>query len=393
MASHGSPPEEWGFRTRAIHAGQPPDPSTGAVIVPIYATSTFAQEAPGRHKGFDYSRTGNPTRQALEEALAAVEGGRYGIAYASGMAAIASVVHLLGAGDEVVAGEDLYGGTYRLFERVYRRFGITVRYVDARDPERLRAAMGPRTRLVWVETPSNPLLGIVDLRAAAQIAHGAGALLAVDSTFASPYLQHPLELGADLVVHSTTKYIGGHSDVVGGAVVVNDPDLAERLHFDQNASGAVPGPFDAWLTLRGLKTLAVRMEAHEQSAREVARFLAGHPEVERVAYPGLPDHPQHELAGRQMRGYGAMLSFAVRPRPGETPRQAAERVLGKVRLFCLADSLGGVESLIGHPASMTHASLPEAERQRRGITDHLIRVSVGLEDVADLLADLRQALA
>lgn len=384
--------EQWGFRTRAIHAGQEPDSATGAVTVPIYQTSTYAQEGLGRHHGFEYSRTNNPTRQALEEALAAVERGRYGIAYGSGMAATASVIHLLSAGDHVVAGQDLYGGVYRIFERVYRRFGVDVTYVDAVDPNAIAAACNPRTKLVWVETPTNPLLTLVDLEATAGVAHEHGALLAVDNTFASPYLQNPLSLGADVVVHSTTKYIGGHSDVVGGVVVVNDSSLAEQLHFDQNASGGIPGPFDAWLTLRGLKTLAVRMEQHAENAGRLARFLQHHEGVEHVIYPGLSDHPQHALAERQMRNAGGMVSFRVRPRAGESARQSAERVLEKVRLFALAESLGGVESLIGHPASMTHAAIPVEDREARGITDNLIRLSIGIEDGEDLEEDLAHAL-
>lgn len=384
--------EQWGFRTRAIHAGQEPDSATGAVTVPIYQTSTYAQEGLGRHHGFEYSRTNNPTRHALEEALAAVERGRYGIAYGSGMAATASVIHLLSAGDHVVAGQDLYGGVYRIFERVYRRFGVDVTYVDAVDPNAIAAACNPRTKLVWVETPTNPLLTLVDLEATAGVAHEHGALLAVDNTFASPYLQNPLSLGADVVVHSTTKYIGGHSDVVGGAVVVNDSSLAEQLHFDQNASGGIPGPFDAWLTLRGLKTLAVRMEQHAENAGRLARFLQHHEGVEHVIYPGLSDHPQHALAERQMRNAGGMVSFRVRPRAGESARQSAERVLEKVRLFALAESLGGVESLIGHPASMTHAAIPVEDREARGITDNLIRLSIGIEDGEDLEEDLAHAL-
>ena len=383
----------WGFATRSIHAAQEPDPSTGAVTVPIFATSTFNnKEGLGRRGPYEYSRTNNPTRAALEGALAAVEGGGYGIAYASGMAAAASVLHLLNAGDHVLAGADLYGGVYRLLEKVYKRFGVEVSYVDASSPDAVEAAVRPNTRLVWVETPTNPLLTIVDIPLLAGVAHRHHALLAVDNTFATPYLQNPLQLGADIVAHSTTKYIGGHSDVVGGAVVVRDADLAERLHFDQNASGGIPGPFDAWLTLRGLKTLSVRMDRHLRNADRLARFLADHPDVERVHYPGLETHPQHALASAQMRGYGGMVTFAVRPKPGESPRDAAQRVVGRVSLFLLAESLGGVESLVCHPATMTHAAIPEAEREARGISQNLIRLSVGIENVEDLLQDLEQAL-
>lgn len=386
------PSDGWGFSTRAIHAGQDPDPATGSVTVPIYQTSTYAQDGLGRPRGYEYSRTNNPTRHALEEALAAAERGQFGIAYASGMAATASVLHLIQSGDHVVAGADLYGGVYRIFERVYRRFGVDVTYCDAADATQVAGALRPNTRLVWMETPTNPLLSLVDIAAVAALSRQHGAWLAVDNTFASPYLQNPLELGADIVVHSTTKYIGGHSDVVGGAVIVNDADLAERLHFDQNASGGIPGPFDAWLTLRGLKTLAVRMDRHVQNAMRIARMLESHAGVERTLYPGLPSHPQHTLAGQQMRGPGGMVSFAVRPKSGESRIEAARRVLDRVAVFCLAESLGGVESLIGHPSTMTHAAIPEAERERRGITQNLIRLSVGIEDVDDLMDDLSRAL-
>lgn len=392
MSKDDEDAEHWGFGTRAIHAGQAPDPSTGAVNVPIYQTSTFAQDGLGRDRGFQYARTDNPTRRALEQAAASLEGGRFGVAYASGMAAATSILHLLSAGDHVVAGSDLYGGVYRLLEQVFKRYGVTVTYVDATRPEAVRAAMGPATRMVWVETPTNPLLTVVDLAAMADLAHAGGARLVVDNTFASPYLQNPLDHGADIVMHSSTKYLAGHSDLVGGVAVVRDPDLAAQLHRDQNTVGGVPGPMDAWLTLRGLKTLAVRMERHVANATRVADFLARHPEVEQVRYPGRADHPQHELAARQMRGPGGMVSFWVRPRPGETPRDAAARVLGATRLFLLAESLGGVESLIGHPASMTHAAIPEPERVRRGITDNLIRLSVGIEEADDLVRDLDRAL-
>jgi cystathionine beta-lyase/cystathionine gamma-synthase len=375
------------FETRAIHVGQAPDPATGATIPPIYQTSTYTQEGLGQHKGYEYSRTGNPTRTALEQCLASLENAAHGLAFASGLAATSAVLNLLSAGDHVVAAEDLYGGTYRLFERVYRRYGLDFTYVDAREPENLRAALRPETRLLWIETPTNPLLHLVDIAAAAEIARGAGVPLAVDNTFASPYFQRPLDLGAAIVVHSTTKYIGGHSDVIGGAVLTSDNALYETVKFHQNALGGVPGPMDCWLALRGVKTLALRMREHERNAMAVAEFLAAHPAVEKVYYPGLADHPQHELARRQMSGFGGIVSFVVR---GDQSR--VEAVLRGTRLFSLAESLGGVESLISHPATMTHAAIPAAERARRGISDSLIRLSVGIEAAEDLVADLAGAL-
>jgi cystathionine beta-lyase/cystathionine gamma-synthase len=375
------------FQTRAIHVGQEADPTTGATIVPIYQTSTYTQEGLGKHKGYEYSRTGNPTRTALEKCMASLEGGTHGLAFASGLAATSAVLNLLSSGDHVVAAEDLYGGTYRLFERVYRRYGLSFTYVDARDAGNLREALRPETRLIWIETPTNPLLHLVDIAAAATIAREASVPLVVDNTFASPYFQQPLALGATVVVHSTTKYIGGHSDLIGGAVVTSDDAIYETVKFHQNAVGGVPGPMDCWLALRGVKTLALRMREHEANALAVARFLAGHPSVERVYYPGLPEHPQHDLARRQMIGFGGMVSFVVR---GDRAR--AEAVLRGTRLFSLAESLGGVESLISHPATMTHASIPAAERARRGILDTLIRLSVGIEDADDLIADLAAAL-
>jgi cystathionine gamma-lyase len=384
---------EDGFSTRAIHVGQEPDPRTGAVTVPIYQTSTFAQDGLGHDRGYEYARTNNPTREALETAIASLEGGRRGIAYGSGMAAATSILHLLSAGDEVVAGADLYGGVYRLLETVFARFGVTTTYVDAGDLEAVERAFTPRTRMLWVETPTNPLLSVVDLRRLAELAHSCGVGLTVDNTFASPFLQNPLAFGADIVMHSSTKYIGGHSDLVGGLVVVNDDDLARRLHTDQNSVGGIPGPFDAWLQLRGMKTLAVRMERHVQNAERVSAFLAEHRGVDRVLYPGRPDHPQHELAARQMRGGGGMVSFWARPEGAEAALDAARRILAAVRLFTLAESLGGVESLIGHPATMTHAAVPKADREARGITDNLIRISVGIEDAADLIRDLDRALS
>ena len=378
----------WGFATRAIHVGQEPDPTSGAVTVPIYQTSTFAQEAVGQHKGYEYARTGNPTRTALEQCLASLESGAYGLAFSSGMGAESAIAYLLKSGDHVVAHDDLYGGTSRLFNRLLANFGVEVDYVDATDPANVARALRPTTRLVWLETPTNPLLRIVDIAAVSAQAHRAGALVVVDNTFASPFLQRPLELGADLVLHSATKYLGGHSDVVLGAVVLRDAALYERLRFIQNAAGAVPGPFDCWLVLRGVKTLAVRMRQHEANAAAVVRFLQEHPRITHVYYPGLESHAGHALAARQMSGFGAMLSAEV-----EGGQEAAFRVLSRTRLFTLAESLGGVESLIEHPASMTHASIPAERRAAIGIGDGLIRLSVGIEDADDLLADLTQALS
>jgi cystathionine beta-lyase/cystathionine gamma-synthase len=374
------------FATLAIHAGQEADPATGATVVPIYATSTYTQEAPGRHKGYEYSRSGNPTRTALETCLAALEGGERGLAFASGLAATTAVLSTLKPGDEVAAAADLYGGTYRLLERVFRPWGLVARYAEDPSSAGFARVIKPATKLVWIETPTNPLLQILDITAIAELAHRAGALLAVDNTFASPYLQQPLRLGADLVVHSTTKYLGGHSDVVGGAVI-GRAELLQPIAFYQNAAGGVPGPFDAWLTLRGLKTLAVRMERHCANARRLAAWLAGQAAVQRVYYPGLSDHPGHVLAKRQMRDFGGMIS--VNLKGGKKP---ALRLLTRTRLFSLAESLGGVESLISHPATMTHASIPADVRQARGIDDGLVRLSVGIEDVDDLQADLQNAL-
>ena len=377
----------YGFSTLAIHAGQEADPACGATVVPIYATSTFTQEAPGVHKGYEYSRSGNPTRTALETCLAALEGGERALAFASGLAATTAVLATLRPGDEVAAAADLYGGTFRLLERVFRPWGLVPRYTEDASPDGFAAILTPATRLVWIETPTNPLLQVLDIAAIAERAHGAGALLAVDNTFASPYLQQPLRLGADLVVHSTTKYLGGHSDVVGGAVVGGRAPL-EPVAFHQNAAGGVPGPFDAYLTLRGIKTLAVRMERHCANARTLAQWLAEQPQVEQVLYPGLASHPGHELARRQMRDFGGMIS--VRLRGGA---EAARRLLTRTRLFSLAESLGGVESLISLPALMTHASIPAEIRRARGVDDALVRLSVGIEEVEDLREDLRRALA
>ncbi|MBU1695184.1 MAG: cystathionine gamma-synthase [Verrucomicrobia bacterium] len=375
------------FETRAIHDGQPSDPVTGAVMTPVYQTSTFQQDGIGKPRAYEYSRSGNPTRAALEAALASLESGKYGLAFASGVAATTAVFNLLGPGDHVVAGEDLYGGTYRLLEKVFRRWGMETTYVNAAHPDQVAAAFTDRTRLLWVETPTNPLLKLADLRALADVARTRKAWLAVDNTFASPYFQRPLELGAHIVVHSTTKYLGGHSDVIGGAVVVSDDELYRPLNTYQNTAGAVPGLWDCWLVLRGLKTLAVRMQAHEQNALRLARFLEKHPAIERVYYPGLPAHPQHELAKRQMSGFGGMISFDLK---GGFP--AVERFVGGLKLFLLAESLGGVESLACYPPKMTHSSIPPSERRRRGIGAGLVRLSVGIEHVDDLEQDLRQAL-
>ncbi len=374
------------FATRAIHAGQDADPTTGATIVPIYATSTYTQTAVGEHKGFDYSRTANPTRSALETQLAALEDARYASAFGSGMAATAAVMNLLSAGDHVVVTEDLYGGTYRLFSRVLTRYGLAFSYVDMTNPDNVRAAMTPATKLIWIETPTNPLLRLVDIAAVVALRRP-GQVVAVDNTFATPYFQSPLALGADVVVHSTTKYIGGHSDVVGGVAITNDAAIADTIKFHQNAVGGVPGPFDAFLTSRGAKTLAVRMREHERNAHAVATFLEGRDDVASVAYPGLASHPQHDLARRQMRGFGGMVSFTLRG-----PESRALEFATRTRLFSLAESLGGVESLITHPARMTHGSIPKEDRERRGVTDGLLRLSVGLESAVDLIADLRQAL-
>ncbi len=376
------------FATRAIHVGQEPDPSTGATIVPIYQTSTYTQEAPGRHKGYEYSRTGNPTRTALEECVASLESGEYGLAFASGLAATVATMSLLSSGDHVVAGDDLYGGTYRLFDKVLPRTGgLEFTYADTTDPGAVERALRPETKLLWIETPTNPMLTLSDIAQLSGMAHERGAVVAVDNTFASPYFQNPLALGADIVVHSTTKYMGGHSDVIGGAVVTSNPDFYEGIKFYQNAAGAVPGPFDAWIVLRGLKTLAVRMRQHEENALAVAGFLQDHPEVASVNYPGLPSHPQHELAKRQMSGFSGMVSFTLRG-----GAEAAYAAVQKTKVFSFAESLGGVESLITHPATMTHAAIPREQREARGVTDGLLRLSVGIEDKEDLVADLDRAI-
>jgi cystathionine gamma-lyase len=381
-------PDETRFDTLAIHAGQKPDPTTGAIMTPVYLTSTYVQDGPGVHKGFEYSRTHNPTRFALQDCLAALEGGRHGFAFASGLAATDALLHLCDAGDHVVASDDVYGGTFRIFDKVFRRLGLEFTYVDMTDPENVRKALRPRTRLIWIESPTNPMLKLVDLAAVAAIARAHGARTVVDNTFATPYFQRPLALGIDVVAHSTTKYLNGHSDVIGGAVITSDEALAERLRFVQNAVGGVPSPLDSFLVLRGLKTLHVRMARHAENALALARHLAAHAQVEKVTYPGLPSHPQHALALRQMTGFGGMLTFVIR---GGLP--AARAFLEAVRIFACAESLGGVESLIEHPAIMTHASVPAETRAALGIADGFIRVSAGIEALDDLVADLERGFA
>lgn len=376
------------FSTRAIHAGQEPDPSTGALMTPIFQTSTYAQTGLGEHKGYEYARTGNPTRTALEACLASLENGKYGIAFASGLAAEQAVLSLLNAGEHLVSCDDLYGGTYRMFERILRRYNVDTSYVTANAVSEYEQAIQPNTRLIWLETPTNPLLQLADIQAIAEIAHKHNILLVVDNTFSSPYFQQPLELGADIVLHSTTKYINGHSDVIGGAVITNDDEVYQAIKFHQNAAGAVPGPFDTWLTLRGVKTLALRMKQHEENAFTVAKFLTEHPRVEKVYYPGLASHPDHELAKRQMSGFGGMVSFQFKG-----TLEDVDQVVRRLKVFTFAESLGGIESLVCHPASMTHGSIPREIREARGLTDTLLRLSVGIEDVEDLLADLHQALA
>jgi cystathionine beta-lyase/cystathionine gamma-synthase len=378
---------DWGFTTRAIHVAQEPDPTTGAVITPIYQTSTYAQEDVGIHKGYDYSRTDNPTRAVVEQVVASLEHASYGLAFASGMAAETTVTSLLAPGDHVAASDDLYGGTFRLFDRVLAKYGLEFSYVDAAEPDSVAAALRSNTKMVWIESPTNPLLRVADIRAVAQIAHAGGALLVVDNTFATPYFQQPLGLGADIVVHSATKYLGGHSDLIMGLVVTSREDLYELLKFHQNAAGGVPGPFDSWLLLRGLKTLALRMERHASNARSVACFLDNRPGMRRVIYPGMRSHPQHGLAARQMSGFGGIVTIDL-----EGGEEAARAFLKRSKLFTTAESLGGVESLADHPAIMTHASMSPERRLAAGITDGLIRLSVGIEDEEDLLKDLEQAL-
>lgn len=376
------------FETKLIHAGQEADKQTGSVNVPVYQTSTYKQDAIGKDRGWEYSRSGNPTRKALEDCIAALEGAKFGLAFASGLAAETAVLGgLLKKGDHVVTGDDLYGGTYRLFEKVFKKWGLEISYADSKDPASFKRAMRRNTRLIWAETPTNPLLSITDIAALAKIAKKAKAVLAVDNTFATPYFQQPIKLGADIVVHSSTKYLGGHSDVIGGLLAIKSDELHETIKFYQNAAGAVPGPWDAWLTLRGIKTLSVRMKAHEANAFELASFLAGHPSVSKVYYPGLENHPGHALAADQMDGFGGMVSFELKG-----GRRAADSFFKKLKIFTLAESLGGVESLACYPATMTHAAIPEKERLKRGITDGLIRLSAGIENSDDLVKDLDRAL-
>lgn len=380
--------EELRFSTRAVHAGQEPDPSTGAIMTPVYLTSTYVQAAPGVHKGYEYSRTGNPTRSALERNLASLEGGAHGLCFASGLAATDTILKTLRPGDHVVACDDLYGGTYRIFESVYRPFGLDFTFVDATDLGNVEEAIRAETKLAWIETPTNPLLKIVDIAGVVELCRGRDLKVVVDNTFATPYLQRPLSLGADVVLHSMTKYLGGHSDVVGGAIVLDDDELAEKLAYLQNAAGGIPGPMDCFLVLRGVKTLAVRMDRHQENARRVVDFLRQHPRVDRVYFPGDEDHPGHAIAARQMSGFGGMVSFVL---AGEREEHARELV-SRTKVFQLAESLGGVESLIEHPVSMTHGSIPREERLKAGLSDALIRLSVGIEDVEDLIEDLDRVL-
>ncbi len=381
--------KDHGFDTRAIHAGQFPEPTTGAIMTPIYQTSTYVQSSPGVHTGYEYSRTQNPTRHALEDCLASLEHGKFGVAFASGCAATSTIMHTLKEGDHIVCGDDVYGGTYRIFTKVFSEMGLRYTFVDTTDLEALKAAIEPgKTKLLWVESPTNPMLKITDIKGACNIAHQHDVKVVVDNTFMSPFFQNPLLLGADMVVHSTTKFINGHSDVVGGIVITNDDEIAQKLHFLQNSIGATPGPFDCWLTLRGVKTLGVRMRQHAKNADAIAKFLDEHPAIESVTYPGLESHPQHELAKAQMKGFGGMITFVMRD-----GLEASRKLLERVKVFALAESLGGVESLIEHPAIMTHASVPAEVRKELGISDGLVRLSVGIEDLDDLLADLKQALS
>src|SRR5215470_2659882 len=374
--------------TKFIHAGAEPDPSTGAIMTPIFQTSTYVQSSPGVNKGFEYARSQNPTRKALEEALAIIENGKYGLAFSSGVAATDAVIKLLQPGDEIIAGNDMYGGTYRLFTKVFEKFGLIFHYVDMTDANNVRSYINSNTKLIWCETPTNPLINITDLEAMAAIAREHNLLLCVDNTFASPYLQNPLDLGADIVMHSSTKYLGGHSDVIQGALVMNSTDLREKLYFLQKSCGAVPGPMDCFLVLRGIKTLHVRMERHCENGEKIAHYLRGHSKVGKVYWCGFEDHPGYCVAKKQMRGFGGMISFTLK----DESEQAARKLMSSTKLFSLAESLGGIESLINHPASMTHASIPREERIKNGLTDSLIRLSVGIEDADDLIADLEQAL-
>ncbi|MCL6274068.1 cystathionine gamma-synthase [Muricauda sp. 2012CJ35-5] len=377
------------FNSKTIHGGQMPDAAYGAVMPPIYQTSTYAQSTPGGHKGYEYSRSGNPTRAALEASLASIENGKYGLAFASGLAAMDAVIKLLNPGDEVVSTNDLYGGSYRLFKQIFEKYGIKFHFIGMQDAAAIEAKINTNTKLIWVETPTNPMMNVIDVKAVSAVAKKHGLLLAVDNTFATPYLQRPLDLGADIVMHSATKYLGGHSDIVVGALVVKDEALADKLFFIQNASGAVCGPMDSFLTLRGIKTLHVRMERHCENGKAIAEYLQKHPKIEKVYWPGFEDHPNHDVAKTQMKGFGGMISFITKGSSYED----AIRIVEKLEVFTLAESLGGVESLAGHPASMTHASIPKEEREKSGVVDALIRLSVGIEDVNDLIADLEQAIS
>ena len=376
------------FGTKTIHGGLSPDPATGAIMTPIYQTSTYAQTEPGGHKGYEYSRTQNPTRHALEKNLASIENGKHGLCFGSGLAAIDAIIKLLEPGDEVISTSDLYGGTYRIYTKIFEKFGIKFHFTDMSDFDELAHLANENTKLIWVETPTNPMLNIIDIEAASLFAKKHNCLLGVDNTFASPYLQNPLDMGADIVMHSATKYLGGHSDVVMGALIVNDTELAERLYFIQNSSGAVCGPMDSFLVLRGIKTLHLRMQRHCENGKKVAEFLHAHPAVDKVYWPGLPDHPNHYIAKKQMSDFGGMMSFTT----VDDNYEKAKKFVSNVKVFTLAESLGGVESLCGHPASMTHAAIPKEEREKTGLKDSLVRLSVGVEDIEDLIADLAQAL-
>jgi cystathionine gamma-lyase len=377
------------FGTKAIHAGQEPDPTTGAVMTPIYQTSTFWQESPGKHQGYAYARGKNPTRSALEKCLAELEGAKYGLCFSSGMGAIDAIVKLLRPGDEVITGDDLYGGTYRMFTKVFAHFGLKFHFIDMKDAANIRKYINANTKMIWLETPTNPTMQIIDIEACAQIAKEHKLIIAVDNTFASPYLQNPLALGADIVMHSVTKYIGGHSDVIMGALCLNDDKLYADLAFIHNSCGATPGPMDSFLVLRGIKTLHIRMERHCFNGKKVAEFLKGHPKIDKLYWPGFTDHPNHAIAKKQMKDFGGMISFSLKGNKQED----AFRIASSMKVFTLAESLGGVESLINHPATMTHASIPKAEREHAGVVDSLLRLSVGIEDIEDLIEDLRQALA
>lgn len=377
------------FGTKAIHAGVSPDPTTGAIMTPIYQTSTYVQESPGVNKGYGYARGKNPTREALQDALAALENGTHCVAFSSGVAATDAVLKLLSPGDEVITGDDLYGGTYRLFTKIYEKFGIKFYFIDLTNPENINAYLTPKTKLIWAETPTNPTMQIIDIEAVAKIAKANNILMVADNTFASPYLQNPLDLGADIVMHSVTKYLGGHSDVVMGALITNNKELHEQLYFILNSSGANPGPMDSFLVLRGIKTLHLRMERHCFNGRKIAEYLKTHPKIEKIYWPGFPEHPNHDIAKKQMRDFGGMISIVLK----DPSIENTFRVASSFKIFSLAESLGGVESLINHPATMTHASIPKAEREKAGVVDNLLRLSVGVEDVEDLIADLAQALA